>query len=239
VKKKKKNLLNFFGYYLIKKKSFEKIYRNCDKTIKHLIKRNNPIILDVGAHEGESILRFRNLYRKSIIHSFEPQKKKFMILKKYENFVTKINNFALGNINGIKELYINELTSTTGFFKLSNNKVNTNKKISKEIVQIRTLDEYINSNNIKCIDILKIDVQGFEAQVLKGAIKTLKRQIKIIEVEIIFWNFYEKTSSFSEIENIIIPLGFKLYTISSPYLNEKSGQLKQLDAIYISNKFFK
>jgi len=237
MKKKIQSFFNFFGYYLIKEKNFKKLYRNLDQTIKYLIKKNNPIILDVGAHTGESIIRFRNLYRKSIIHSFEPSKKNFKILKKYENLETKINNFALGNINEMKKFYINKDDSTSGFYKFFDNKNILDS--SKEIVQIKTLDEYIKSNNIESVDILKIDVQGFEAQVLKGAIQTLKSQIKIIELEIIFINYYEKKSSFSEIENIIMPLGFELYTISSPALEETSSRLKWLDAIYISNKFFK
>jgi len=191
----------------------------------------------VGGHTEESIVRFRNLYRKSIIHSFEPSKKNFMILKKYENLETKINNFALGNINEMKNFYINKNDSTSGFYKFFDNK-NIRENISKEIVQIKTLDEYIKGNNIKFVDILKIDVQGFESQVLRGAIKTLENQIKIVELEIIFINYYEKKSSFSEIENILMPLGFELYTISTPALEETSSRLKWLDAIYISSKFF-
>ena len=237
MKKRIQSLLNFFGYYLIKEKNFKKLYRNLDQTIKYLIKKDNPLIFDVGAHAGESIVRFRNLFKKSIIHSFEPSKKSFTILKKYENLDTKINNFALGKVNEIRKFYINKNDSTSGFYKFSEN-INIQDNIANEPVQIKTLDQYVKSNNIKCIDILKIDVQGFEAQVLQGAIKTLQNKIKIIELEIIFIDYYEKKSSFSEIENIIMPLGFELYTVSSPALEETSSRLKWLDAIYISNNFF-
>ena len=238
MKKKIQNLFNFFGYYLIKKKNFKKLYRTLDQTIKYLIKKDNPLIFDVGAHTGESIVRFRNLYKKSIIHSFEPSKKSFTILKKYENLETKINNFALGKINEMGKFYINKNDSTSGFYKFFESK-NIQDNIANETVQIKTLDQYVKNHNIECIDILKIDVQGFEAQVLQGAIKTLGHKIKIIELEIIFIDYYEKKSSFSEIENIIMPLGFELYTVSSPALEETSSRLKWLDAIYISNKFFK
>ncbi len=71
-----------------------------------------------------------------------------------------------------------------------------------------------------------------------GAKKTLKNIVKIVELEIIFIDYYQKKSSFYELENILYPLGFELFTVSSPVLKDKSYQLKWMDAIYISKKFF-
>lgn len=238
MKKKIQQLFNYFGYYLIKKKNFEKLYRTLDETIKYLIKKKNPIIFDVGAHTGESVERFRSLFNNSYIHCFEPSIESYKSLKKYENYKTKVNNFALGDINEVKKLYINNDDSTSGFYKFSKSKNLDNNTLS-ELAKIKTLDQYVHEKKIKCIDLLKIDVQGFESKVLKGAIRTLKDKIKIIELEIIFIDYYEKKSSFYELENIIKPLGFELFSISSPALEERGNRLKWLDAIYISNKFFK
>ena len=138
----------------------------------------------------------------------------------------------------MKKLYINNDDSTSGFYKFSKSKNLDNNTLS-ELAKIKTLDQYVHEKKIKCIDLLKIDVQGFESKVLKGAIRTLKDKIKIIELEIIFIDYYEKKSSFYELENIIKPLGFELFSISSPALEERGNRLKWLDAIYISNKFFK
>ena len=71
-----------------------------------------------------------------------------------------------------------------------------------------------------------------------GAKKTLKNIVKIVELEIIFIDYYQKKSSFYELENILYPMGFELFTVSSPVLKDKDYQLKWLDAIYISKKFF-
>ena len=70
-------LVSLFGYNIIKSSNFYKINRTLDQAIKSIIKKKNPIIFDVGAHEGESIDRFRNLFQNPIIHSFEPQSKTF------------------------------------------------------------------------------------------------------------------------------------------------------------------
>jgi FkbM family methyltransferase len=238
MKKILQNLFNFFGYSLIKKKNFEKLYRTLDQSIKYLIKKDNPIIFDVGAHTGETIERFRKLYNKSIIHSFEPQVDSFQKLKKFSDDKTILNNFALGEKIEIKKFYINKNDSTSGFYKFTDKMFADHNNYSKDI-QIKTLDQYVEERNVENIDILKIDVQGYEDNVLKGAIKTLTNKIKILELEIIFIDYYEKKSSFYNLESIIKPLGFELYTISSPVLDESDDRLKWLDAIYISNKFFK
>jgi len=238
MKKILQNLFIFFGYSLIKKKNFEKLYRTLDQSIKYLIKKDNPIIFDVGAHTGETIERFRKLYNKSIIHSFEPQVDSFQKLKKFSDDKTILNNFALGEKIEIKKFYINKNDSTSGFYKFTDKMFADHNNYSKDI-QIKTLDQYVEERNVENIDILKIDVQGYEDNVLKGAIKTLTNKIKILELEIIFIDYYEKKSSFYNLESIIKPLGFELYTISSPVLDESDDRLKWLDAIYISNKFFK
>jgi len=149
-----------------------------------------------------------------------------------------LNNFALGEKSEIKKFYINKNDSTSGFYKFTDKMFADHNNYSKDI-QIKTLDQYVEERNVENIDILKIDVQGYEDNVLKGAIKTLTNKIKILELEIIFIDYYEKKSSFYNLEGIIKPLGFELYTISSPVLDESDDRLKWLDAIYISNKFFK
>ena len=238
MKKLIQKLFNLFGYSLIKEKNFQKLYRTLDKSIKNLIISKNPLIFDVGAHTGESITRFRRIYPNCEIHSFEPQQRSFEKLNQFNNSNTKINNFALGEKKETKNFYIHSNDSTSSFYKFSSENINEkNNYIEK--VKIETLDEYVRQNQIDFIDILKIDVQGYEDQVLKGGINTIKNKIKIIELEIIFIDYYEKKTCFSDIENILKPLDFELHTISSPVLNDATDQLKWLDAIYISKKFFK
>ena len=234
MKKQIQKIFNFFGFSIIKKKNFNKLYRTLDRTIKILVNKKKPVIFDIGAHTGETIKRFRKLYKDCIIHSFEPQISSYKRLKSLEDCNTRINNFALGKKIEKKKFFIHNNDSTSSFYKFSKkNYLEKNNKIQK--AQVRTLDEYVKKNNINFIDIIKIDVQGHESEVLKGAINTLKNKVKIIELEIIFIDYYEKKSAFYEIEKILTPLKFDLYTISSPVINETDEKLKWLDAIYIKN----
>ena len=97
MKKLIQKFLNFFGYAAIKNKNFKKIYRTLDDTIVTLINRDNPLIFDIGAHEGESIKRFKKIFKKPAIHSFEPQSRCFKELQKLKDENIILNNFGFGN----------------------------------------------------------------------------------------------------------------------------------------------
>ena len=228
-------IFNLFGYGLIKSKNFQKLYRSLDTTIKPLIKKDSPIIFDVGAHEGETIKRFNNVFQNPEIHCFEPQNKCFEILKKFNNQKIFVNNYALGDKVEQKKIYINNLDSSSSIYNIDNKSkfLKNLKTVSQQDISIDTLDNYVKKNNVEYIDILKIDVQGYEDKVLLGSIKSLSNKIFLIEVEIIFINYYEKKKSFFEIEKILNPLGFELYSLSTPGFSD-DYRIKWVDALYIN-----
>jgi uncharacterized beta-barrel protein YwiB (DUF1934 family) len=109
-------------------------------------------------------------------------------------------------------------------------KIDTLKKEIK--INVNTVDNYVKQNNIKYIDYLKIDTQGYEEEVLKGSIETLKSgTVKYIEVEIILSDYYEKTTNFYDMEKILLPLNYRLYHIQDIICND-GGQIEQMDALY-------
>ena len=93
MKNKIKKILNSLGLEIRrinhKRLSFDDIYSQKIK--------KNPIIFDVGANIGQSIIRFRKNFPDSIIHSFEPVEKEYVNLKKKFSDDKKLilNNFAL------------------------------------------------------------------------------------------------------------------------------------------------
>lgn len=71
--------------------------------------------------------------------------------------------------------------------------------IKKPIIKMITLDSYISKNNIKKIDILKLDTQGYEDKIIKGCQNCLKK-IHFIEAEIMLDNVYKKFLNISDVE---------------------------------------
>ena len=188
---------------------FEKIVNIFDlyhqrRIINYLKKLNLKYFIDVGAHKGEFLSYISTLNYKKI-YCFEPQKKIFKILNK--NFKNKriiqLFNFGLAHKNSKITFYENKLTSTstftisknTPFSKIKNLILNSkNTYIDKYRINVRTLDEIFINKKIFNI-FLKIDVEGFELNVLKGAKKILSKKVKFILVERHFFQSYKGYST--------------------------------------------
>jgi len=102
-------------------------------------------------------------------------------------------------------------------------------------VEIVRLDNYINQNNIDKFDILKIDTQGYEPEVLEGLGNRLT-EIDLVITELMFYDFYERSLSFSDIEKYLLPSGFQLYDISHISKNPMNGRTDWVDVIYVNNR---
>ena len=101
----------------------------------------------------------------------------------------------------------------------------------------------MEQNNIKHIDILKLDTQGYNTEAIKGSVKSLENQkIKLIYSEIVLGDVYEKNESFYNLEKHLIKNNYSLFGIDignnnaqvvSRLLNDELN----LDVFYINNKF--
>lgn len=100
-----------------------------------------------------------------------------------------------------------------------------------------TMDAYIKNKNIKSIDLLKIDTQGFESYVLKGCVNSFKNNIiKFVEIEFIMGNQYTNRLNIIDLEQHLIKNNFRLYGIN------QSGDLLNkpdmcFDLLYANTKF--
>jgi FkbM family methyltransferase len=130
-------------------------------------------VIHVGGHYGQEI----EMYQKCGIsegHFFEPQLKPFEVLTtKCNNFGYKCYNVALGSTEQILEMHIeesNEGQSSSLLEPVLHLKEYPNITFNKKIqVPVKTLDSF----NIQGCNFLNVDVQGYELEVLKGAVKTL------------------------------------------------------------------
>jgi FkbM family methyltransferase len=138
------------------------------------------VVFDVGANQGQflELALAMTSQQQMQIHCFEPSLAAFSILNKqvvgHHNVL--LNNFGLGAQVAQVELYYDQsgsgLASLTqrrlGHFGIDHSQ--------HESVRIETLDKYCEANGIEEIALLKIDVEGHELDVLRGAKKMLERK---------------------------------------------------------------
>ena len=166
-------------------------------------------VIHIGAHFGEEHNTYKSLGINEIIY-FEPVKKTFDVLCERVKDA-KTYNFALGNENKMIEMHIEEADAygCSSILQPSSN-YNSVKFSPNELVEMRRLDDF----NFKGYNFLNIDVQGYEYEVLKGSLETLK-DVDYIICEINRETPYKKLDYIGAvtIENIIellTPYGFVL-----------------------------
>lgn len=193
-----------------------KVYRNSlpkGTDLCHDLRKLSPLsfkeIWDVGAHRGETTLYFANEFPQATIRSFEPVGSNYNSLvqncKKLDNFYP--HNFALGKENTQTKIYL-QGASVIHSLRDDLNKPSVDNNLSENI-EIKTIDQIVNESKSTSIDLLKIDVEGYEIKVLEGACKSLaEKNINFIYLETGLDNRF---NSIQALLNILQPVGYLPY----------------------------
>lgn len=165
--------------------------------IREKLNGSEPLTLfDVGANEGHYTNILAKLFKNRIIYSFEPQKKTFEKFLLNTSSINNImsNNFGFSDTETSKLLYSNKEKS--GFSSLYNRELShlgISMNINEEI-KLSTIDVYCRNNNISRIHFLKLDIEGHELKVLKGAKQMINSgKIDFIQFEMGGCNIDSKT----------------------------------------------
>jgi FkbM family methyltransferase len=108
-------------------------------------------------------------------------------------------------------------------------------------VETQSLDAVCQSENIKRIDFLQVDVQGADLEVLKGAEQMLAQGVIAIQTEVEFAALYQGQPLFAEVDQYLRSQGFSLFDLTTPARQPRSGLVSQrfggqvlwADAIYL------
>jgi len=150
-----------------------------DKAVLQLVKTDAPVIFDVGANRGDylHLALTRLSQRHPSVHSFEPGSAAFAELQQRfgQHDRVSINNLALGSQPGLLALYYD--TPGSELSSLYRRRLHHHGKLfaGSEQVCVDTLDNYCATRGIDHIDLLKLDVEGHELEVLKGAMQLFQR----------------------------------------------------------------
>ncbi len=230
-----------------------------EKEVINLVKNKSKLVIfDVGCYRG--------VFTKTILNLIRNKKYKFYLFdinKKVKKYIKNLirlkniyyNEIALSNKNGKAIYYYNRFFESAGsslsnivkndskwnfsrklIFKLLFLKV---KNFTKYKVSTITLDNFVKNKKIKLIDILKIDIEGSEYDLLKGAKNALKKnKIKIILVEIIAKkDSYDKKKK--KIFNFLKKRNFTLVKKANIWSISLFSNIKGGDYLFINRKYSK
>jgi len=157
-------------------------YYNVVKKYTELFPHKNRTFVDIGAHIGTTVMPFLKLYNNCLAYEPHPENNKFFHKNIKDNNMSNkviISNLCVGDKTSKGEMiYHQGNNSGCYYFKESHSHSESNLTSS-----IR-LDDDPNVSSRNDIDFIKIDTEGFELNVLKGAEQTILRNKPLIEIEV-------------------------------------------------------
>lgn len=203
-----------------------------------LIEVESPIIIDIGAHTGESVEFFSEIFPSANFYSVEPDPESYKkLINNVSSNVTTLNA-AVGSSNKTLSFYQYEKSHLNSLYPINKSSKDSlgyaetcvEKKIEVFCV---TLDNLVDKFGLsdKEIDLLKIDVQGAELDIFSSGQNALKK-INNITLELNLFDFYEKKNNFLSLESLLH--GFELYAITKLSQNPKNFRTDWVEVFYKS-----
>ena len=168
---------------------------------------NSKTIIDIGANIGTTSLYFASLNSTAKIYAFEPHP---------NSFKRAIENVSLNTFTNIQLLNIGlgEKKETVKLYEVNehnpgmNRIIAENKNLPYKTIEIESLDTICTVHGIAHVDMIKLDVEGFEYSVLKGAKETIIKSKPTLFIELNDSNLKENNSSAKELLTLLISYGY-------------------------------
>lgn len=197
------------------------------------------VALDVGANSGQYATGLRQAHFAGRIVSFEPLSGPFAALerKAAADPQWECRRCALGDVDGTISINVagNEGASSSvlPMLKRHEDAFPPANYVGSEQVSIHRLDsvasEVLQPNDVAY---LKIDVQGFERQVIEGGLATVKDRCVGLQLELSFQPLYEGGMLIREALELADSLGFTLAGLLPGFSDPRNGRMLQADGIF-------
>lgn len=206
------------------------ILRNC----RHYIPMVKTV-LDVGANKGQFALATTHFYPGANIYAFEPVPAVYKQLQQNTRKIAQLHtyNFALGSTSGTIGFYENAYSHASSALQVSalqQTLMPRTASTSVIHVPVKRLDDIRHQLLLESPVLLKLDVQGYEKEVLKGAAGSLP-YVDYLLFETSFVQLYEEEPLFNEMNAYVQELGFELIGPVG-FLQSSSLQILQMDLLY-------
>jgi FkbM family methyltransferase len=196
-------------------------------------------VLDIGANDGSTAVAMRARFPEAEIISFEPLKDCYERLQQQMEGDPHFRafNLALGEESGSSTIHRSASDPSSSLLpmaELHKDLYPHSASHTDETITIKRLDDVLKNENLAKPILIKIDVQGFEASVIKGG-KEIITQSSVVLVENSFTTLYEGQALFGEVHNLLQGLGFSYRGRSETHYNTKTGEPIYEDSVFIKD----
>jgi FkbM family methyltransferase len=186
-------------------------------------------VVDVGAARGLWTQECMEVFPEGQYFLVDPLEENRDCLSELHGQFANVNMWtgALGAQAGRLEMHVHGDQSSF----LSSEYADSQDALSRE-VEVRTLDSFLEEERIAPPDLIKIDVQGYELEVLKGAKRCLETT-ELLLLEVSYQPIYERAPLAHEVIGFAGSLGFAIYDICTYSQRPLDGELAQSDILFV------
>jgi FkbM family methyltransferase len=205
------------------------------------INEKATLFLDIGCHQGDTVLRFRDSGVLCPIVAFDPVPENLEIarrkLKKQE--IVSFENIALCDKDGKAVFFVNQNDQTSSLLEndIGNNISFPEQSSHRSTIEVSTvkLDSWIKNYTGDCSRIIiKSDCQGAEGLIVKGGTQTIKNNVIAFYGEVMMDCMYKGQASFERLrEQLEVDCQMVLSNIYPP-LRDNSGKVIQMDVLWLN-----
>lgn len=167
-------------------KNLEKLKLKAEPLLLKYLLTKNDKLFDIGAHVGEFIYCAQRSIPPKNIYAFEPNTSRFKVLKKSFRHSNTFN-IALSSENGLSEFKVpiinNKAQTARGTLRTAFKEKDEQGAIIFT-VHVQTIDSFVKEQAIETLALIKVDTEGTEMDIIKGAENTIKEQRPILILEL-------------------------------------------------------
>lgn len=192
-------------------------------------------VVDVGANVGQFAVASAKLFPEAKVHSFEPGPDCLDRLREnVSELAVTVHPLALGDEVGILKFHVNSFSPSSSLLPLAKAHRRAFPEAQEERsieVEVSTLDRVFEGVELERPVMIKFDVQGYEARVLRGGEKTLRRADYVV-MEVSFKPMYEGETPFMEMARLMEDRGFRFERPVGWLTDPETGEILQMDALF-------
>jgi len=198
-------------------------------------------VLDIGANVGRFASKLRLAMPDAMIYAFEPlgdcHRELLTVMSGDARF--RAFNIALGETQA--EITMNRsehspASSLLTMTKLAKELYPHTANLSREQVAVRPLDAVAAELDLQSNVLIKVDVQGYEASVIRGGMETFAKASAVL-MEVCFQRLYEGQPLFDDLYELLRPMGFAFKGFQGKTRTDSDGGALFADAIFLRDGF--